>query len=67
MDNALLDVKLDKRFFSVVSLSDQSGDRDYWLSRKPIERLRQVEVLRRMNYGYRATAGLQRVLEFAQG
>ncbi len=40
MDKELFDVKIDKRFFSVVSLSDQSDDKDYWFSRNPIERLR---------------------------
>jgi hypothetical protein len=42
-----------------------AADKAYWLSRSPHERLRCVEILRRMNYGARATARLQRVLEFA--
>ena len=66
MDKELFDVKIDKRFFSVVSLSDQSDDKDYWFSRNPIERMRHIEVLRRINYGYRATSRLQRVLEFTE-
>jgi len=63
MDKELADKKIDKRFFSVVSLSDQSDDRNYWFARDPIERIRHIEVLRRINYGHRAAAGLQRVLE----
>ncbi len=43
MDKELFDVKIDKRFFSVVSLSDQSDDKDYWFSRNPIERRRKNE------------------------
>ena len=66
MDKELIDVKIDKRFFSVVSLSDQSDDKDYWFGRDPIERLRHIEVLRRINYGYRATSRLQRVLEITE-
>lgn len=66
MDKELFDVKIDKRFFSVESLSDQSDDKDYWFSRNPIERMRHIEVLRRINYGYRATSRLQRVLEFTE-
>ena len=66
MDKELLDAKIDKRFFSVVSLSDQSNDKDYWFDRDPIERMRHIEVLRRINYGHCATSGLQRVLEFTE-
>ena len=64
MDRELIDLKLDRRFFSVMSLSDQPNDKDYWFSRDPIERMRHIEILRRINYGYRATSRLQRVLEF---
>ena len=67
MDKELIDKKIDKRFFSVVSLSDQSDDRNYWFTRDPIERIRHIEVLRRINYGNRAASRLQRVLEFAEG
>lgn len=67
MDKELIDIKLDKKSFSIISLSDQSGDKTYWLSRTPIERLRQIEVLRRINYGYRAASRLQRVLEIVKG
>jgi len=71
MDKELFDVKIDKRFFSVVSLSDQSDykadDKAYWFGRDPIERMRHIEVLRRINYGNRAVSGLQRVLEFIEG
>jgi hypothetical protein len=48
-------------------LSDQSDDRDYWFARSPIERLRNIEVLRRINYGHLAAARLQRVLEIIEG
>ncbi len=59
-------VKMDKKAFSVSSLSDESGEREYWRKRSPRERLEAVELLRQMNYGYDpATARLQRVYEFA--
>ena len=67
MDKELVDEKIDKRFFSVVSLSDPSDDKDYWFVRNPIERMRHIEVLRRINYGHGATSRLQRVLEFTEG
>jgi hypothetical protein len=38
-------------------------DREYWHSRTPEERVRQVEFLRQLNYGLRATEPMQRVLE----
>ena len=66
MDKKLIDIKLDKKFFSVISLSDQLNEKDYWLSRSPIERMKHIEVLRRINYGHGATSGLQRVLEFTE-
>jgi hypothetical protein len=58
--------KLDRTAFSVISLGDDEGDRAYWQTRSPQERLQHVEYLRRMNYGDRATARLQRVFEIAQ-
>ena len=64
MDNKINDLKIDKRFFSVVSLNDQSNDKDYWAHKNPIERLQHIEVLRRINYGNGAASRLQRVLEF---
>ena len=67
MDEELFDIRIDKAFFSVASLSDQPDDRDYWLGRDPVERLRHIEVLRRINYGHAATERLQRVLEHTEG
>ena len=66
MDKELLNIKIDKKFFSVVSLSDQSDDKDYWFLREPIERIQHIEVLRRINYGHSATARLQRILSLKQ-
>ncbi len=56
-------LKLNRSAFSVASLTDESDEKAYWLTRTPYERLRQVEILRRINYGHRATSRLQRVLE----
>jgi hypothetical protein len=56
-------LKVDRNTFSVASLTDGSDEKDYWIARTPQERLKQVEILRRTNYGYRATLRLQRVLE----
>lgn len=63
-DPLIESARLDKTAFSVGSLDDEPDDRAYWLSRTPAERLRALELLRRLNYGHeRATARLQRVLE----
>jgi hypothetical protein len=59
-------LKVDRKAFSVASLSDPTDEKAYWLSRTPQERLQQVEILRRINYGHRATARLQRVLEITE-
>ena len=59
-------LRVDRTALSVAALTDASDEKEFWLSRTPYERLRQVEILRRINYGHRATARLQRVLESAQ-
>ena len=59
-------LKIDRTAFSVASLTDVSDEKVYWLARTPYERLKQVEILRRINYGNRATARLQRVLEVTE-
>ncbi len=67
MDKEINKLQIDRKTFSVMSLSDQINDNDYWLSKNPIERMRHIEILRRINYGYSATSRLQRVLEFTEG
>lgn len=60
------DLKINRKVFSVGSLTEPSDEKAYWLARTPSERLKQVEILRRINYGHRATARLQRVLEITK-
>ena len=64
--NSPSDLKIDKTAFSTVSLGDEADEKVYWRSRSSRERLRHVEVLRRINYGDHSTARLQRVLEIVQ-
>ena len=61
--------KLDKTALSVVSSFEEAEkqDKEYWLSRTPSERLQHMELLRRINYGSKAAARLQRVLEIVEG
>lgn len=63
--NVLSLIKVDRTVVTVASLTDTSDEKAYWLSRTPEERLRHVELLRRINYGPNAAARLQRVLEVA--
>jgi hypothetical protein len=60
--------KIDRTVFSVVSSFEEADreDKEYWLSRTPLERLQHMELLRRINYGSNATARLQRVLEITE-
>ncbi len=58
--------QVDRRVFIVRTGFDDEDDKAYWWSRTPAERLRYMELLRRMNYGDRATDRLQRVLEIAR-
>jgi len=66
MEQHVKNLVMDKRFFSIVSLSDQTNDKDYWLSKTPIERMQHIELLRRINYGHGATARLQRIFEIIE-
>lgn len=59
--------RMDKTAFSVTTLSEKSGDREYWLSKTPQERLAALELIRQINYGYDpATAKLERILEIVE-
>jgi hypothetical protein len=60
--------RMNKKIISVVSSFEEADrqDKEYWLSRTPLERLQHMELLRRINYGSNATARLQRVLEIAE-
>jgi hypothetical protein len=65
--NAISEVRMDKTAFSIVSLTDESDEKEYWQTRTPQERLGTVEMLRQLNYGYDpTTARLQRVLTVAE-
>ena len=69
---------MDRTALSVTSLTDESGDREFWLSKTPEaldlcmaklseERLATMELLRAVNSGYDPlSARLQRVLSVAQ-
>ena len=60
--------RMDRTAFSVVSSFEEAAkeDKEYWLSKSPYERLQHMELLQRINYGPKATARLQRVLEITQ-
>ena len=60
--------RMNKKVISVVSSFEEADrqDKEYWLSRTPLERLQHMELLRRINYGSNATARLQRVLEITE-
>ena len=60
----MLNNKVDRKEFSVISINDKSGDLEYWLSKTPAERMEALEYLRQMIYGYEPnTHGLQRFFE----
>ena len=59
--------RLDRTRFSVGLLGKPSDEKAFWLSQTPAERLRALEYLRQVTYGYDPdTTRLQRVLEVAQ-
>lgn len=56
-------LKIDKSYFSVSKSFDETETKEFWWNKTPEERLEQMEILRRINYGDKATERLQRVLE----
>ena len=67
MDEYLTENRLDKTVFSVASLTDESDEKAYWLSRSHHERLQAIELMRQNIYGYDpATTRLQRVLTITE-
>ena len=67
MDEYLTENRLDKTVFSVASLTDESDEKAYWLSRSHQERLQAIELMRQNIYGYDpASTRLQRVLTITE-
>lgn len=67
METKELTNRIDKSSFSVVSLSDLSDEKVYWLTRTALERLEAVEILRQRVYGHNPfTTRLQRVFSVAE-
>ena len=65
--NAIDNFKMDKDALSVISLFEESDEKEYWHAKTPQERLAAAELMRQINYGYDPiTTQLQRVLEVAQ-
>ena len=60
-------LKVDRAAFSIASLSEETDEKEYWLSKTPYERLEALEWMRQVVYGYSpSTTRLQRVLTIAQ-
>lgn len=59
-------IRVDRTVIVVAHLTDEPDDNAYWHARTPQERLRHMELLRRINYGSDSTARLQRVLEITE-
>jgi len=58
--NVMDSVRLDRSAFRLNSLTDDSGDKAYWRSKTPLERLHALESMRQILYGYDpATTRLQ--------
>ena len=60
------ELRLDKTKLDVVSISDKSDEIEYWRNTTTKERLQHAERLRRIAYGARATARLQRTLQIVK-
>lgn len=59
--------KFDRSAFSVTTLDEADSDGNFWLSKTPEERIRAVEFLRQLVFGYDPTTErLQRFFETAE-
>ena len=59
--------RLDKKTLTITSFDDNKEEKNYWLSKTPLERIEAIEIQRRMVYGRdRVTSRLQRILEVAE-
>src|SRR3990172_81402 len=66
MEDPIQRPRLDRTKISVSSSFEDTETLAFWHAQSPEARLRHVEQLRRMNYGHRASARLQRLLEIAR-
>jgi hypothetical protein len=58
---------LNKKIVNVTSLDDTEEEKNYWISKSPLERIEALEINRRMIYGQdRVTSRLQRIFETAE-
>ncbi|MCM8534910.1 MAG: hypothetical protein NE334_03115 [Lentisphaeraceae bacterium] len=56
------DIKVDRTSFAVTSLQE-TDEKEYWRAKSPIERLEEVELNRKIVFGYDTAPRLQRLLE----
>jgi len=56
------DIKVDRTAFSVTSLKE-TDEKQFWQSKSPLERLEEVELNRKIVFGYDTAPRLQRLLE----
>ncbi len=64
LDKSCDQLRVERRAIKVTTFYEADReDREYWLSKTPLERLQHVETLRELNYGSEViNQGLQRVL-----
>ncbi|MCJ7773392.1 MAG: hypothetical protein MUP22_09705 [Desulfobacterales bacterium] len=58
---------LDKKIVKVTSLNDIEEEKEFWISKTPVERFEAIEINRRMIYGEdRVTSRIQRIFETSE-
>ena len=61
------DMKMDRSFFAVSDLTEESDEAAYWQAQTPEARLQALELMRQVMYGYDpSTARLERLFETAE-
>lgn len=60
------ELRLDRTKIKVLSGFDDSDEIEYWRNASVEERFQNIERLRRLNYGARATERLQRIIRVVE-
>ena len=60
--NAVDAARLDRSAYQIAALGEDADDRAFWRAKSPAERMKALELMRQIVYGYDpATTRLQRV------
>ncbi|MFH1620368.1 MAG: hypothetical protein ABIG11_10770 [bacterium] len=66
MSDMEIEAKIDRSSFSISTGFSEMEAVDYWKKQNFAERLKAVELMRKLNYGHSSASRLQRVFEIVE-